>query len=63
MNAFSNIFFIEPLIYHKILTAQTGHALHALKTALYELRPAPPPAAPSAASAAAAAAAAGGAAS
>ena len=36
MNAFSNSFLIEPLIYHKILTAQTGHALHVFKTALYQ---------------------------
>ena len=35
MNAFSIIFLIEPFMYYKILTAQTGHALHVLKTLLY----------------------------
>ena len=37
MNAFSIIFLIEPFMYYKILTAQTGHALHVLKTLLYNI--------------------------
>ena len=36
MNAFKVNFSIEPLIYHKILTAQTGHALHSFNTELYD---------------------------
>ena len=37
MNAFSIIFLIEPFMYYKILTAQTGHALHVLKTVVSHL--------------------------
>ena len=35
MNAFSVCFLGEPLIYYNIWAAETGHALHVLKTLLY----------------------------
>ena len=39
MNAFSIISLIEPLRYHGMRAAETGHALHVLKTGLYFVRP------------------------
>ena len=35
MTALLIIFLIEPVIYHEMLAAETGHAKHVLKTALY----------------------------
>ena len=35
MNAFSIVFLIEPFIYYNMQAAETGHALHVLKTLLY----------------------------
>ena len=35
MNAFSIISLIEPVRYHGMRAAETGHALHVLKTVLY----------------------------
>ena len=35
MTAFSIVFLIEHLIYHNMQAAETGHAGHVLKTALY----------------------------
>ena len=39
MTVFTINFLIEPLRYHKIRAAETGHAAHVLKTALYNNLP------------------------